>query len=104
VEVRYVFDPNGKPELGGIDTRSSMSMIDSTLLAELPWIERTVAREPVTIGGLGDMVHKSWETVVMTSYIPDESGQKLAKITREFHVVNDLNCKLLIANDITAPE
>ena len=36
----------------------------------------------------------------MPFYLTDDSGTKFAKITREFHVVNDLECKLLIANDI----
>jgi len=79
-------------------------MIDSTLLAESSWVERIVLKEPVNIRRLGDTVDKCWESVVMPLYNPDESGTKLAKITREFHVVNDLDCKLLIGKHITVPE
>jgi len=74
MQVRYLLDPNGKPGWGCMETGSGMSMIDSTLLAELPWVERILAKEPVKVRGLGDTVYKSWETVVMSIYLPDESG------------------------------
>jgi len=56
------------------------------------------------VRGLGDAVHDSCESVVMPFYLPDEPTTKLAKITREFHIVNDLDCKVLTRNDIIIPE
>ena len=103
-EIRYLLHPKGTPDWGCMDTGCGMSMIDSTLLTELRWVKRITSKKPVEVRGIGDTVHNSWETVVMSIYLPDESGTKLAKITRELHVVNDLECKLLLGNDIIVPE
>src|SRR5277367_2146854 len=104
MEIRYLLYPKGTPDWGCMDTGCGMSIIDSTLLTELRWVKRITSKEPVEVRGTGDTVHNSWETVVMSIYLPDESGTKLAKITRELHVVNDLECKLLLGKHITVPE
>jgi hypothetical protein len=105
MEIRYLLHPKSTPDWGCMETGSGMSMIDSTLLTGLRyWVKRVTSKEPIKIHGLGDTIYNSWETVVMPIYLPDESGTKLAKITREFHVVDDLECRLLIANDIIVPE
>ena len=40
----------------------------------------------------------------MKLYLPDESGTKIAVIEREFHIVPELDCGILIGTDILVPE
>src|SRR5271154_202295 len=40
--------------------------------------------------------------MILSIYISSESREKIAKITRKYHVINDLDCEILINNDIIA--
>ena len=50
------------------------------------------------------MPYTSKETIVLNVFLPDLSGKHFAKLRREFHIVEDLDCGLLIGNDIIEPE
>ena len=49
-------------------------------------------------------MYLSKESVVLDVFFPDVTNTRLAKITREFHIVQDMDCGLLIGNDIIEPE
>ena len=56
------------------------------------------------IKGVGNELFLSQESVVLDIFLPDVSNSRFAKITREFHIVRDMACGLLIGNDIIEPE
>src|SRR5271167_2194759 len=60
----------------------------------------------VGIKGVGDdsVPYTSKETIVLNVFLPDLSGKRFAKVRREFHIVNGLDCGILIGNDIIEPE
>lgn len=55
------------------------------------------------VRGLGSNNHDANEFVVIPMYIPGKDG-KIALITRELHIVDDLSAKVLIGIDIMKPE
>src|SRR5271154_2954063 len=59
---------------------------------------------PVHIKGVGDELFLSKESVVLDVFFPDVTNKRLAKITRKFHIVQEMECGLLIGNDIIEPE
>jgi hypothetical protein len=104
-EIKILLDPKQKqPGTACLDTGSGMSMIHAKELEGHPWLERISLKKPVRIKGVGDALHDSWETVLLMIYIPDESGAQLAQIEGEFHIVSDLDCRLLIGTDVITPE
>jgi hypothetical protein len=104
-EIKYLLELNGKdPEYGCLDTGSGMSLVDESIPALLPWIDRKVLKAPINVKGIGTIPKESWETIVMPVYLPDISGTKLAKLTREFHIVKDLDCGIIFGNDVIEPE
>jgi hypothetical protein len=104
-EIKYLLDPEGEARTACLDTGSGMSMIDNSELQRRgTWTDRISLKNPLKIRGIGSAIHDSWETVVIPLYLPNESNTKLASLTREFHVVNDLDCGLLIGTDIIEPE
>src|SRR5271168_1466914 len=105
-EVRYQLSPKSpKSESWGCaDTGSGMSLVDESVLkAGAPSSKRTV-NSPVHIKGVGDELFLSQESVVLDVFFPDVTNKRLAKITREFHIVQEMECGLLIGNDIIEPE
>jgi hypothetical protein len=81
-----------------------MSLVDESVLkAGAPSGKRTV-KSPVHIKGIGDEMYLSKESVVLDVFFPDVTNTRLAKITREFHIVQDMDCGLLVGNDIIEPE
>jgi len=105
-EVRYQLSPKSpKSESWGCaDTGSGMSLVDESVLkAGAPSGKRTV-KSPVHIKGIGDEMYLSKESVVLDVFFPDVTNTRLAKITREFHIVQDMDCGLLVGNDIIEPE
>src|SRR5271156_5455910 len=105
-EVRYQLSPKSpKSESWGCaDTGSGMSLVDESVLkASTPSSKRT-ANSPVHIKGIGDELYLSKESVVLDVFFPDVTNTRFAKITREFHIVQDMDCGLLIGNDIIEPE
>src|SRR5271154_3762727 len=56
----------------------------------------------VRIKGVGNdsVPYTSNETIVLNVFLPDVLGKCFAKVQRKFHIVNRLDCGLLIGNDI----
>src|SRR5271155_2800894 len=105
-EVRYQLSPKSpKSESWGcVDTGSGMSLVnESVLKAGAPSSKRTT-NSPVHIKGVGDELFVSKESVVLDVFSPDITNTRLAKITCEFHIVQEMECGLLIGNDIIEPE
>jgi hypothetical protein len=80
-----------------------MSLVDESVL-ESGALSSRKSQSPVHIKGVGDEMYLSKESVVLDVFFPDVTNTRLAKITREFHIVQDMDCGLLIGNDIIEPE
>src|SRR5271155_5746647 len=80
-----------------------MSLVDESVL-ESGALSSRKSQSPVHIKGFGDEMYLSKESVVLDVFFPDVTNTRLAKITREFHIVQDMDCGLLIGNDIIEPE
>ena len=105
--MRYQLSPTSSNESWGCaDTGSGMSLVDESVLQSLPEvIDKTrKVKSPVHIKGVGDEMYLSQESVVLDVFLPDITNSRLAKITREFHIVRDMTCGLLIGNDIIESE
>src|SRR5277367_4725839 len=105
-EVRYQLSSKSpKSESWGCaDTGSGMSLVDESILkAGAPSSKRTT-NSPVHIKGVGDELFLSKESVVLDVFFPDVTNTRLAKIMREFHIVQEMVCGLRIENDIVEPE
>src|SRR5271163_1128853 len=104
-EVRYQLSlKSPDSELWGCaDTGSGMSLVDESVLKSGTLSSRKT-QSPVHVKGIGDEMYLSKESVVLEVFFPDVTNTRLAKITREFHIVQDMDCGLLIGNDIIEPE
>src|SRR6202043_3552256 len=102
-EIRYKFVPEEDSNWGCLDTGSGMSLIDEDLLTTLLWKKRTRLRHSIKVKGVSG-VADAWEAVTLTIYFPDATQKKMAQITREFHLVQNLDCGIIFGNDIIAPE
>src|SRR5271163_1680377 len=102
-EVRYQFSSTSPDAWGCADTGSGMSLVDESVL-ESGALSSRKSQSPVHIKGVGDEMYLSKESVVLDVFFPDVTNTRLAKITREFHIVQDMDCGLLIGNDIIEPE
>ena len=80
-----------------------MSLVDESVL-ESGALSSRKSQSPVHVKGIGDEVYLSKECVVLDVFFPDGTNTRLAKITHEFHIVQDIDCGLLIGNDIIEPE
>jgi hypothetical protein len=80
-----------------------MSLVDESVLESCTLSSRK-SKSPVHIKGVGDELYLSKESVVLDVFFPDVTNTRLAKITREFHIVQDMDCGLLVGNDIIEPE
>ena len=89
---------------GCADTTSGMSLVDESVLEAGATAYKRVKSSPVHVKGIGDEMYLSNESVVLNLFLPDATNSRLAKITREFHVVQDMACGLLLGNDIIEPE
>ena len=104
-EVRYQLSPKSpdSESWGCADTGSGMSLVDESVL-ESGALSSRKCQSPVHVKGIGDEMYLSKESVVLDVFFPDVTNTRLAKITREFHIVQDMECGLLIGNDIIEPE
>src|SRR5271163_1862947 len=104
-EVRYQLSLKSPDSdaWGCADTGSGMSLVDESVL-ESGALSSRKSQSPVHIKGLGDEMYLSKESIVLDVFFPDVTNTRLAKITREFHIVQDMDCGLLIGNDIIEPE
>jgi hypothetical protein len=90
---------------GCLDTGCGMSLVDVDWITErLPQLRIINRASSVRVRGIGSQSHVSNSFIVMTMYFPNSDGSKLAKITRELHLVEGLGCKLLIGIDIIKPD
>jgi hypothetical protein len=109
-EIQYkLTDKRGPASWGCADTGSGMSLVDKKALDSIPWWETKRLKKieaVVGIEGVGDdsVPYTSKETIVLNVFLPDLSGKCFAKLRCEFHIVEDLDCGLLIGNDIIEPE
>src|SRR5271155_22970 len=109
-EIQYkLTDERGPASWGCTDTGSGTSLVDKKALHSIPWWEKKNLKKieaVVGIKGVGDdsVPYTSKETIVLNVFLPDLSGKRFAKLRREFHIVEDLDCGLLIGNDIIEPE
>src|SRR5271170_3890012 len=104
-EVRYQLSLKSRDSesWGCADTGSGMSLVDESVL-ESGALSSRKSQSPVHVKGIGDEMYLSKESVVLDVFFPDVTNTRLAKITREFHIVQDMDCGLLIGNDIIEPE
>src|SRR5271170_6341874 len=102
-EVRYQFSSTSPDSWGCADTGSGMSLVDESVL-ESGTLSSRKSQSPVHVKCIGDEMYLSKESVVLDVFFPDVTNTRLAKITREFHIVQDMDCGLLIGNDIIEPE
>src|SRR5271154_1930952 len=107
-EVRYQLSPKSpnSESWGCADTGCGMSLVDESVIQSIPESSGKTrhSNSPVHIKGVGDEMYLSKESLVLDVFFPDVTNTRLAKITREFHIVQDMNCGLLIGNDIIEPE
>ena len=109
-EIQYkLTDQGGPASWGCADTGSGMSLVNRKALDSIPWWETKHLKKieaVVGIKGVGDdsVPYTSKETIVLNVFLPDLSGKRFAKVRREFHIVDNLDCGLLIGNDIIEPE
>ena len=103
-EIQYQFSTDGQGSSGCADTGSGMSMIDIAIYETIASRFPKFTTATVRIKGVGEEVHTSKEAVILEVLFPEISGKCLAKIKREFHIVQDMDCDLLIGNDIIEPE
>src|SRR5271155_666494 len=105
-EVRYQLSPKSpKSESWGCaDTGNGMSLVDESGLKAGTQSSKGTANSPVYIKGVGDELFLSKESVVLDVFFPNVTNTCLAKITHEFHIVQDMDCGLLVGNDIIEPE
>src|SRR5271154_5336006 len=95
-EVRYQLSPKSpdSESWGCADTGCGMSLVDESVL-ESGALSSRKSQSPIHIKGLGDEMYLSKESVVLDVFFPDITNTRLAKITREFHIVQDMDCGLL---------
>jgi hypothetical protein len=92
-----------------LDTGAGMSLIDRGWLREMcPDANILTRASGVSVRGIDNKSQLTSSYVVLQILIPvydKETGkQKLAEIRREFHIVADLRCKMIIGEDIIEPE
>ena len=99
-EIKYQTAVDGVSSWGCLDTGGPMSCIDTEILASLPWKDRKFTPPvEIEIRGVSGKT-TSTESVVLDLYLPNISETKYALITGEFHIVNGLDCGILIGEDI----
>ena len=99
------WQPAGEKKETCADAGCTMTMADRTFIPATAELKKMAAKIPIR--GLGSKIHHSDEYAVLTFYmegvLPDGT-RAFAQITREIHVVDDLNAGMLIGSDILTPE
>ncbi|TAQ84474.1 hypothetical protein B7494_g7190 [Chlorociboria aeruginascens] len=86
-----------------IDTGCSLSLIDEAwLLKCIPDVKIRTMATPIMVRGISNLKHPTSKYVIIPFYL--QGNDSYACITREIHLVNDLQAKMLIGVDILAPE
>lgn len=91
-----------------LDGDCGMTLIDDLFFGSLQLdVARQTRIEAVEVQGIGGARLQSTEFVPLTVYVPgfDNDGQPaIVSFVRDFHIVPDLKCKVLLGNDIAATE
>ena len=99
---------NAPREPGCLDTGCPMTMIDRAFLKRrIPTFEMKVHESPITLRGIGSNRHATTEWTTLGFYMDGESeaGDSVTiKITRDFHIVDNLKANMLIGMDVLGPE
>jgi len=106
-EIQVNFDVEKPPVWVCLDSGCGMSCIDRKVLNDhVPAAKVLTLPNAIQIRGLGTQVHHANQYVVLPIYIPGtKDGQRVfGEITKEFHIVDNLSCNLLIGTDIIVPE
>jgi hypothetical protein len=105
VEVGVRLAADSEATWACLDTGCGMSLINVDWITDrLPQLCIVNRASAVRVKGIGSQSHVSNSFIVLTMYLPNADGSKLAKITRELHLVEGLGCKILIGVDIIKPE
>jgi len=73
-EIKYRLSLEHPEDWGCLDSGSSMSLVEESILSQLPWTKRTFLKEPVEVQGIGDEASQSNEAVTLDVYFPDHTG------------------------------
>ena len=79
-------------------------MIDSAIYETIASKFPKFTTATVHIKGVREELHTSKEAVILEVLFPDILGKRLAKVRREFHIIQDMDCSLLMCNDVIEPE
>ena len=100
--------PSGQTTGVYLDTGCGVSLIDRIWAkSELPNLKVSKIVSPLRVRGVRATKHKTSDFITVLVYFPsiDKNGNKvLVYIKREFYLVDDLRAKMLIGNNIIAPE
>jgi hypothetical protein len=92
-----------------LDTGAGMSLVDRKWLeTACPDASILTRASNVSVRGIDNRTQKTSTYVVLQIFIPGHHKQddavKLAEVRREFHIVDDLRCKMIIGEDVIEPE
>lgn len=101
-KIKTRFTPDGFDNMSCLDTGTSLSSIDRRLV--LDWMKVEDLATPISVSGLGGTVNKSSQFTVLSLFIPNEKRQLVKLAARKFHVVDKLECGILVGNDVSFNE
>jgi hypothetical protein len=109
LEMQVRLDRHGPDTWVCLDTGAGMSLIDRKWLQELcPDAAILTRASGVSVRGIDNKAQQTSTYVVLQLYIPaydpSNGSSKIAEIRREFHIVSELRCKLIIGEDVIEPE
>jgi hypothetical protein len=109
LEMRVCLDRHGPDTWVCLDTGAGMSLVDRGWLHEMcPDANMLTRASGVSVRGINNKSQQTRGYVVLQLYInaydKETGAAKLAEIRREFHIVPDLRCKMILGEDIIEPE
>jgi hypothetical protein len=92
-----------------LDTGAGMRLVDRQWLTEnCPEAMILTRTSSVSVRGLDNRTQKTPSYVVLQLFVPGydttDNKIKLAEIRREFNIVGDLRCKMIVGEDVLEPE
>ena len=101
---RVALTKTGKLQSACIDSGCTISLIDRKFLkANAPDAKIMKMNSLMTVKGLGSVIHQADKFVIIDLYLPTFSN-KVAHMSREFHLVDDLKVNMIIGIDIMVIE
>jgi len=98
-ELQVKFTPSAKPVWVCLDLGYGISCIDYKILNEQVPSAPVISLPPaIQIRGLREQVHHMNQYVVLSVFVPDlkNGTQVFDEITKEFYIINNLFCNMLI--------